>query len=60
MAQENITANPPSASRRLMIPGLASGHATFHWIIQSFAVVLPEIQMFFGLNSVGAAEGPRC
>jgi len=43
-----------------MIPGLASGHATFHWIIQSFAVVLPEIQMFFGLNSVGAAEGPRC
>ena len=44
-----------TTSRRLMIPGLASGHATFHWIIQSFAVVLPEIQMFFGLNSVGAA-----
>ena len=44
-----------SATRRLMIPGLASGHATFHWIIQSFAVALPEIQMAFGLNSVGAA-----
>ena len=38
-----------------MIPGLASGHAAFHWIIQSFAVALPEIQVAFGLNSVGAA-----
>ena len=38
-----------------MIPGLATGHTTFHWIIQSFAVALPEIQMAFGLNSVGAA-----
>ena len=44
-----------STSRRLMIPGLATGHATFHWIIQSFAVALPEIQIAFGLNSVGAA-----
>ena len=41
--------------RRYMMPGLATGHATFHWILQSFAVVLPEIQMFFGLNAVGAA-----
>ena len=56
MAQESsVSRSPDSTSRRLMIPGLASGHATFHWIIQSFAVVLPEIQMFFGLNSVGAA-----
>ena len=56
MAQENTAAvGPASASRRLMIPGLATGHATFHWIIQSFAVALPEIQMAFGLNSVGAA-----
>jgi sugar phosphate permease len=38
-----------------MMPGLASGHATFHWILQSFAVALPEIQMAFGLNAVGAA-----
>ena len=56
MAQENpAVVSPPSTSRRLMIPGLASGHATFHWILQSFAVALPEIQMAFGLNSVGAA-----
>ena len=56
MAQDNTsTANPDRSSRRLMIPGLASGHTTFHWIVQSFAVALPEIQMAFGLNSVGAA-----
>ena len=54
MTQENA-ANSQSASRRLMMPGLASGHATFHWILQSFAVALPEIQMAFGLNAVGAA-----
>ena len=34
---------------------LATGHATFHWIVQSFAVALPEIQAAFGLNSVGVA-----
>ena len=34
---------------------LATGHATFHWILQSFAVVLPEVQAAIGLNSVGAA-----
>ncbi len=44
-----------SISRRLVIPGLATGHATFHWIVQGFAVALPEIQAAFGLNSVGVA-----
>ena len=34
---------------------LATGHATFHWILQSFAVVLPEVQAAIGLSSVGAA-----
>ena len=38
-----------------MLTGMAAGHATFHWIIQSFAVALPEIQAAFGLNSVGVA-----
>ncbi|CAI7989782.1 Glutathione hydrolase proenzyme [Geodia barretti] len=28
---------------------------TFHWIVQSFAVALPEIQDSTGLNSVGVA-----
>ena len=54
MARESAVTED-TASRRLMIPGLATGHTTFHWIIQSFAVALPEIQMAFGLNSVGAA-----
>ena len=40
---------------RFMLSGLAVGHATFHWIMQSFAVALPEIQVAFGLNSLGAA-----
>ena len=56
MAREDVVSNGALASlRRYMMPGLATGHATFHWILQSFAVALPEIQMFFGLNAVGAA-----
>ena len=42
-------------SRRYMVPGLAAGHATFHWIIQSVAVILPEIQAYFMLSGVGTA-----
>lgn len=44
---------PPYAARRYIIPGLAAGHTVFHWIVQSFVVVLPEIQTAFNLNSVG-------
>ncbi|SVA40946.1 uncharacterized protein METZ01_LOCUS93800, partial [marine metagenome] len=36
-----------------MVTGLAVGHVAFHWIIQSFVVVFPEIQRTFGLNGVG-------
>ena len=38
---------------RTIIPGLAAGHVVFHWIVQSFVVVLPEIQAAFGLGAVG-------
>ena len=38
---------------RFMITGLASGHAVFHWVIQSFVVLLPEIQAAFQLSAVG-------
>ena len=56
MAREDVVPHSAIAAlRRYMMPGLATGHATFHWILQSFAVALPEIQMFFGLNAVGAA-----
>lgn len=49
------SAASPDASRRYMVPGLAAGHATFHWIIQSVTVILPEIQAYFMLSGVGAA-----
>ena len=38
---------------RTIIPGLATGHVVFHWIVQSFVVVLPEIQAAFSLSAVG-------
>ena len=36
-----------------MVSALAVGHVGFHWILQSFVVVVPEIQQTFGLNGVG-------
>ena len=53
--RDGIAPGALATLRRYMMPGLATGHATFHWILQSFAVILPEIQMAFGLNAVGAA-----
>ena len=38
---------------RTIVPGLAVGHAAFHWGVQSFVVALPEIQQSFGLGGVG-------
>ena len=38
---------------QFIITGLATGHAVFHWIIQSFVVLLPEIQSTFNLTGVG-------
>ena len=38
---------------RVMVTALATGHVAFHWILQSFVVVLPEIQRTFGINAVG-------
>ena len=35
-----------------MVPGLVVGHTVFHWIVQSFVVVLPEIQQTFNLSTV--------
>ena len=37
-----------------MITGLAIGHSVFHWVMQSFVVVLPEVQAAFQLSAVGA------
>ena len=43
----------PRLTAPVMVSALATGHVAFHWIIQSFVVVLPEIQRTFGLNAVG-------
>ena len=43
----------PAFGGRIIVPGLATGHVVFHWIVQSFVVVLPEIQQAFMLNTVG-------
>ena len=50
-------ANPVGSDIRqrsgFIVSGLAAGHIVFHWIIQSFIVLLPEIQSAFQLNAVG-------
>ena len=56
--QNPDTAHPPAGPApafggRIIVPGLATGHVVFHWILQSFVVVLPEIQQAFQLNTVG-------
>ncbi len=57
MTEETNTAaaeaNDIRMTGRFMITGLAVGHSVFHWVMQSFVVVLPEIQAAFGLSAVG-------
>ena len=36
-----------------IIAGLTSGHGVFHWFLQSFLVLLPEVEATFGLTKVG-------
>ena len=38
---------------RTVLPGLSAGHVVYHWIVQSFVVLLPEIQAAFSLSAVG-------
>ena len=38
---------------KTILPGLSAGHVVYHWILQSFVVVLPEIQAAFSLSAVG-------
>ena len=42
-----------ASSNRIIIPGLTSGHAVFHWGLQSFLVLIPDIQAAFQLSGVG-------
>ena len=43
----------PERTGKFIVPGLAGGHAVFHWGLQSFLVLLPEIQAAFQLSGVG-------
>lgn len=38
---------------KTILPGLSAGHVVYHWILQSFVVLLPEIQAAFSLSAVG-------
>lgn len=38
---------------KAILPGLSVGHVVYHWIVQSFVVLLPEIQAAFSLSAVG-------
>ena len=53
LMQEQATERRSATSATVILPGLAAGHAVFHWVIQSFVVLLPEIQTAFHLNAVG-------
>ena len=54
---------PPRARRGalLVLTGLSGGHGVFHWFIQSFLVMLPNVQATFGLTpvQVGAITATR-
>jgi len=54
------THNDPSSGIRgsgnFIIVGLTSGHGVFHWFLQSFIVLLPEVEATFGLSKVGVGS----
>lgn len=45
--------SPREISGRVIVSGLALGHAVFHWVVQSLVVLLPEVQQAFNLSAVG-------
>jgi len=51
--------DPPSGIRgsgNFIIAGLTSGHGVFHWFLQSFIVLLPEVETTFALSKVGVGS----
>ena len=43
-------------SGNFIIAGLTSGHGVFHWFLQSFTVLLPEVETAFALTKVGVGS----
>ena len=56
---EHIQNDGPSGIRgrgNFIIAGLTSGHGVFHWFLQSFIVLLPEVESTFNLSKVGVGS----
>ena len=51
--QQLIDRSQLALGGRTILPGLSTGHVVYHWILQSFVVLLPEIQAAFSLSAVG-------
>ena len=59
MTEETLAASETTDIRltgRFMITGLAVGHSVFHWVMQSFVVVLPRFKPPSG-SAPWASEG---
>tara|TARA_Y100001960_G_scaffold188001_1_gene197161 strand:+ start:555 stop:1865 length:1311 start_codon:yes stop_codon:yes gene_type:complete len=48
----DLNQNGIRGSGNFIITGLTSGHGVFHWFVQSFFILLPEVQETFNLNKV--------
>ena len=48
--------NTTQRKGNVLIAGLTSGHGVFHWFLQSFFVLLPEVEEAFNLTKVGVGS----
>jgi MFS family permease len=55
MAEAQATTKPRDVrnSSGFVVSGLSAGHGVFHWCLQGFQVMLPEVQDTFRLSEVG-------
>ena len=56
---DHASSGSPSGIRgsgNFIIAGLTSGHGVFHWFMQSFIVLLPEVGSAFNLSKVGVGS----
>ncbi|MEE8442844.1 MAG: hypothetical protein V3S37_03770, partial [Dehalococcoidia bacterium] len=55
MAEDQVETQTPQGLRSsptFILIGLTGSHGIFHWITQSFFVMLPEVRTAFGLSPV--------
>ncbi|HBF01023.1 MAG TPA: MFS transporter [Dehalococcoidia bacterium] len=53
MISKSDTTQFGSTKAWIFVGILAGGHTLYHWVVQGFIVVLPEVQHHFFLNSIG-------